>query len=229
MSTSEQSWYVKTESTSEGPLPLAELKQRARSGHLVGSAQLSSNANGPWANASTLEELELEWVVLPEGKAPLAPCHVLSLRHGVEHGDVEPFWDIQHVPTGDTYEVVDALCSALLTQNRILETRLEAMTPLGEGSGEDPVVEDAVENLLRSLELKSQILEDLRRKLERVEEERDQERRHREEDNRQSGVRLEELTTHLSEMDEAISDLTRKYRDLNDRFIRMRSQIPASS
>lgn len=229
MKNDELSWYLQQEESSEGPLAFLELKQRAFAGQILGTTKVSNGVGGPWADASTIEELELNWVILPEGQPPMAPCHVLALRGWVEHGDVEPFWDIQHTPSGDTYEVVDALCSALLTQNRILETRLEALSPLGEGSGEEVEVEDAVENLLRSLELKSQLLEDLRRKLLRVEEERDQERRHREEDNKQSGMRFEELTTHLEEMDGAMSDLTRKYRELNDRFIRHRQESSSAS
>lgn len=220
--------YLQTDTGPEGPYSLADLKKRACHGVLVGTSLLSESAEGPWEPASGMPELELEWVVVPENGTPFPPCHALALRDWVQSGEVQPYWTIQHLPTGESYDVVDTLCSALLTQNKVLEVQVQAFAPALEAHKEQGVeIGDAVENLLRSLEIKSELLADAKQKIAILESERDIERVRREEEVKQSTERMEELTTHLNEMDEAMSALTQKYRDLNDRFIQMRNQASA--
>lgn len=227
MSENETTWFLQTSSTPRGPFSLQELIRLACSGEILGSSMISPTGNDPWQPATELPQLELEWSVTPETGDPLPPCHILALRKWVETEKVEPFWDITHLASGETYDVVGALCSALLEQNKVLETRLEA---LGPGSAavevEDTAVGDAVDNLFRSLELKTALLSDARRKLAAVTEERDRERDSHQEERNTLRSRMEDLEVHLEEMDEAMVSITRKYRDLNDRLIQLRSAAP---
>ncbi|MGA0369599.1 MAG: hypothetical protein ACO3N7_09135 [Kiritimatiellia bacterium] len=121
-------WYVKSGEQVLGPFSPAELIQQACMGKILGDSELSASATGPWLKAEALESLELEWQVTPEGEPPLPCCHVMALRSWVESERVQPYWDILHLPSGEVYNVVDALCSALLAQNRILEERLSGQT-----------------------------------------------------------------------------------------------------
>lgn len=126
MNTETQSqWYIQSNSDNRGPFSLTELMQQACTGKLNGNTLVSmDNEEGPWMKAETLEALELEWQVQPEEGPPLPRCHALALREGVENESIQPYWTILHVPSGETYDVVDALCSALLTQNRLLEAHI---------------------------------------------------------------------------------------------------------
>ncbi|MDF3131181.1 hypothetical protein P0Y35_18370 [Kiritimatiellaeota bacterium B1221] len=117
-------WYVKAEDGALGPFSPQELIQQACMGQIVGTDELSAKTEGPWLTAESLEALELDWQVKPEEGDPLPRCHVLALRNWVEEEKVQPYWDITHLPSGEVYDVVDALCSALLAQNHLLEERL---------------------------------------------------------------------------------------------------------
>ncbi len=111
----------------EGPYPLDTLRHRAILNRLNGDHQLATSREGPWIAADKLTDLELDWRVVDEegGSRPL--CHILALRSQVESGEVQPFWEIFHAPSGEDYQVVDALCSALLSQNRVLESKLQQL------------------------------------------------------------------------------------------------------
>lgn len=118
-------WFIESASGIRGPFSLLELMQQACIGKLNGNTLVSmDNEDGPWMKAETLEALELEWQVQPEEGSPLPRCHALALREGVENESIQPYWTILHLPSGETYDVVDALCSALLTQNRLLEEHI---------------------------------------------------------------------------------------------------------
>lgn len=224
MSSTPTTWYIQTQGEPEGPVSLAELKRLACRGVILGDALLSSTGAEPWQPAAAIQELELEWSVQPEQGDPPPACHALALRGWVESGEVQPYWSILHLPSGEMYNVVDTLCSALLTQNKILETRLEAIGPAANlDSSQEGDLGDAIDNLLRSLELKSELLADAYRKIDILQAEREHERGTRETEVKQYEKRLEELTTHLEEMDSAMAALTRNYRDLNDKWLRLRS------
>lgn len=120
-----------------GPVHLPTLKHRAALGEIDGATGIANAQNGPWTPADRLHDLELDWQVQDENGQPLPSCHVLALRAKVENEDVQPFWEIIHLPTGEDYQVVDALCSALLEQNRRLETRLLSL----EDAAPDPLPE----------------------------------------------------------------------------------------
>ena len=134
-------WYVKNDSGVLGPFHAQDLLQQACIGALVGEDELSANPKGPWLKAETLASLEMDWQVRPENADPLPRCHVLALRNWVEEEVVQPYWDILHLPTGERYDVVDALCSALLAQNHALEDRMTLLS----GKSENTVAESNVE------------------------------------------------------------------------------------
>jgi len=230
MADTPDTWHLLTEDGSTEPHSLEDLKRLACVGTLTGDAALSATGDAPWTLAAQIPQLELEWVVRPEAGDPLPPCHVMALRDWVEHGSVQPFWEIDHLPSGERYDVVDALCSALLAQNRVLEVRLGALGPSAdpEGSAEDGAVTDAVERLLSSLELKSRLLAEAHRRIATLEEERDRVRESHEEAMRSSERLRRELTDQVDELDEALLHLTRRYRDLNDRLIQTRNQSAAA-
>lgn len=121
-------WYVKSGERALGPFQAQELLQQASRGELIGDNELSANPNGPWLRADSLAALEMDWQVCPENADPPPRCHVLALRNWVEEEKVQPYWDILHLPTGERYDVVDALCSALLAQNHVLEDRLSLLS-----------------------------------------------------------------------------------------------------
>jgi|GEM_PF-1308775 len=121
-------WYVKSNESIHGPFSPQELIQQSCTGILVGDSELAANQEGPWLKAENLETLEMEWQVQPEGADPLPRCHALALRNWVEDEKVQPFWDILHIPSGETYDVVDALCSVLLAQNHLLEDRISTLS-----------------------------------------------------------------------------------------------------
>ena len=110
-----------------GPVHLSTLKHRAALGEVDGATAVATSAEGPWTPALRLHDLELDWRIEDEAGHALPECHVLALRAKVDSGEVQPFWEAVHIPTGEDYQVVDALCSALLEQNRLLESRLRSM------------------------------------------------------------------------------------------------------
>lgn len=136
-------WYLKTDGAPRGPVSLDTLIHWAATGGLDGASELAHDPGGPWASATEAEELELDWQVRDEQGNLLPPCHILALRSRVENDRVQPYWDIVHLPSGEVYDVVDALCSALLAQNHILEEKLaglkaaEQTAPLPEGTNQD--------------------------------------------------------------------------------------------
>ncbi|WFB35603.1 hypothetical protein P3T73_15740 [Kiritimatiellota bacterium B12222] len=135
-------WYLKSEDGSQGPFHPEDLIQMACVGSLLGDNEVSANAEGPWLKAEALSALELDWQVHPEEGDPLPRCHVMALRNWVENETIQPYWDVIHIPTGENYDVVDALCSALLAQNHLLEERIVSL--LNENDDEiSPVAEDA--------------------------------------------------------------------------------------
>lgn len=121
-------WYVKSNNDVFGPFRPQELMQQACNGILVGDSLISADSEGPWLKAESLQTLEMEWQVTPEGQDPMPRCHIMALRSWVEDEKVQPFWDILHIPTGEKYDVVDALCSALLSQNHLLEDHIANLT-----------------------------------------------------------------------------------------------------
>ncbi len=123
---SHSEWYIKSDDDALGPFSPQELIQQACIGKIVGSDELSAKPGGPWLKAESLDALELHWQISPEEGEPLPCCHVMALRNWVEDEKVQPYWDITHLPSGEVYDVVDALCSALLAQNHLLEDRLTA-------------------------------------------------------------------------------------------------------
>ncbi len=134
MSTSDSKWYLQSEQGVEGPYQLHELQAMAAVSALHGDSQLGLSEEGPWGGAGQVSELELNWRLFDTEGQRLPACHILSLRAGVEAESLNPFQEIEFVQTGERYQLVDALCSALLIQNRVLEQRLAA--PLPEDSPE---------------------------------------------------------------------------------------------
>jgi hypothetical protein len=129
METEKQSyWFVQSASGTLGPYSVGELTQQACTGKLNGNHKISMDEEGPWMNADTLEVLEMDWQVQPDEGPPLPRCHALALRESVENKSIQPYWKIVHAPSGEDYDVVAALCSALLTQNRLLEDHILVMT-----------------------------------------------------------------------------------------------------
>lgn len=129
MTHQEKIWFARVEDKVFGPVALHTLQHWAATGGITASVEITRESKGkdptgPWQPAGDLSDLSLEWQVQdPDGNAYDA-CHVLALREEVLEGRVQPFWDIIHLPTGERYQVVDALCSALLEQNQILEVKM---------------------------------------------------------------------------------------------------------
>ncbi len=310
-------WFVLIDGERHGPLSLHVLQSWAATGALNGEADVSETPEGPWRSASSLPELELDWQVIDASGNTYYPCHILALRGEVEDGSVDPFWQVRNLATDETYQVVDALCSALLIQTRLLEEKLAALR-----SGESPIVpgeetpaiqllrehdlfeRDATKwkrlydgeverNQSREIELQQQIEElrgwqrkaterikalerrrtqleeivlsprkdaaalsgdpdlknaygELKVQMDRLLESLDLRTRQCEEARAQShdlDLRLrkereevalqrerelasqEETLRHLSRLEQAHGDLTRSYRNLNDKMVRLRSQI----
>jgi predicted nucleic acid-binding Zn-ribbon protein len=131
MSESTPTYYLRFSESEEpaGPAHLSTLKHRAALGEIDGTTLIAKSAEGPWATADHLKALELDWKIEDKDGNAFPVCHVLALRGKVERGEVQPFWEIFHLPSGEDYQVVDALCSALLEQNRLLEARLQGDLP----------------------------------------------------------------------------------------------------
>lgn len=143
MSDATPTYFLRDEGddTPRGPVHLSTLQHRAALGEIDGDTPIAKSADGPWAPARQLRGLELDWQVQEEEGNKLPPCHVLALRGKVERGEVQPFWEVFHLPTGEDYQVVDALCSALLEQNRRLEDRLRN-TAAPEPEADSNAIED---------------------------------------------------------------------------------------
>jgi len=125
MSTASTTYYLQTPEGIQGPVHLDTLRHRAAINELNGDSQIATSEEGPWIAAGKLTELELEWRVKDDEGQDRPLCHILALRSQVESGEVQPFWEIFHDPSGEDYQVVDALCSALLAQNRVLEAKIQ--------------------------------------------------------------------------------------------------------
>lgn len=137
MPDSSPTYFLKSTDGIQGPVHVETLRHRAMIGDLNGDTLIASSEEGPWIAASKLSELELDWRVQDEEGRDRPLTHILALRGQVESGDVQPFWDIIHEPSGEDYQVVDALCSALLAQNKVLESKvlennLQSPTPSSE-------------------------------------------------------------------------------------------------
>lgn len=124
MSDPQKEWFVRLEDKTYGPVSFSTLHHWAAQGNLNAAAQLSPSREGPWSPAGDLQGLELDWQLEDEEGAKYHACHILALREEVAQGNIQPFWTVHHLPTGESYPLVDALCSALLEQNRILEEQL---------------------------------------------------------------------------------------------------------
>jgi len=122
-----QTWFVLQENRTYGPANLHTLQHWAARGNLSAEAKIGPAAEGPWTPARDLTELELDWQVIDDAGASYHPCHILALRGEVESGNIQPFWKVKHLPSGEEYTLVDALCSALLDQNRILEHQVAGL------------------------------------------------------------------------------------------------------
>jgi hypothetical protein len=322
MSDPSSTYYFKNDGLVQGPVHLETLRHRAAMGEVDGHTLISRSEDEPGVSADQLQELELEWQIKDEAGNTWPVCHILALRSKVESEEIQPFWDVIHLPTGEDYQVVDALCSALLAQNKVLEDKLrkaglpqdQPLLPEAEDDADprelrmrrDQAQRDATKwkrlyddeisrNKAREQELLEQIeelrswqrkaseriksLERRRTQLEELmlktpsqdgNEDRDLDRAYRElqlqmehlidsvhlranqlederEQNRELSLTLtkerhehvslleekESLQTEtleqLSKLEQAHTDLIRSYRDLNDRYIRMRNQTQSGT
>ncbi|MCC5843153.1 MAG: hypothetical protein JJU05_02750 [Verrucomicrobia bacterium] len=325
-------WYARIDDEQFGPVALTTLQHWASTGSLHGGCVVATSQDGPWQSAAEIPALQMEWQIIhPEGD-PYELCHILSLRTEMESGEVEPDWEVVHVPTGESYPAVNALCSALISQNHILEKQLVdnfvrirdletvgAAKPATEeaetsapaenwsehmrerdqfareaskwkqlyeeaqqtmearetaweaerdelkewgrksteriralerrrnqleemqnlvseraASGEDPDLRQAyqelrlqLDHLMESLDLRNRQLESVQIRLSESEEELRLERSRRVEERGREQALREEALTQLNRIEEAHRDLTRSYRDLNERMIRLRNQMEA--
>lgn len=323
-------WYALIDGQHYGPVALTTLQHWASTGSLHGGHQIAPTPDGPWQPAAELPPLQLDWQILHPDGDPYELCHILSLRNEMESGDVQPDWDVLHVPTGESYPAAHALCSALIAQNHILEKQLvenfvrirdletvgtapapepepdtpardwgehmkerdqfareaakwkqlyeeslatlearetaweaerEELKAWGRKSderiralerrrtqledmqnavstrtpdGSDPDLRQAyhelrlqLDHLMESLDLRNRQLENVNIRLAQSEEELRLERERRTEERQREQTLREEALSQLNRMEEAHRDLTRSYRDLNDRMIRLRNQINA--
>lgn len=325
-------WYARIDEEQFGPVALTTLQHWASTGSLHGGSEIATSPDGPWQSAAELPELQMEWQILhPEGD-PYELCHILALRTEMESGEVEPNWEVVHVPTGESYPAVNALCSALISQNHILEKQLVenfvrirdletvgAAKPATEeaetsapsenwseqmkerdqfareaakwkqlyeetretmeareiaweaerdelkewgrksaeriralerrrsqleemqsvvssrtATGGDPDLREAyqelrlqLDHLMESLDLRNRQLESVQIRLTESEEELRLERSRRTEEREREQALREEALAQLNRIEEAHRDLTRSYRDLNERMIRLRNQMEA--
>ena len=117
-------WWVRTEEGTFGPIAFTTLQRWAAIGSVVADTPVAEMADGPWWDADTLSELELNWGVITAEGDMLTPCHILALREEVAQGNFDPDAEVEYVPTGQHFNIVDTLCSALVEQNRILESTI---------------------------------------------------------------------------------------------------------
>lgn len=326
-------WYARINNEQFGPVALSSLQHWASTGSLHGGCEVANSPDGPWQPATGVSSLQLDWQIQhPEGIV-YERCHILSLLTEMESGEVQPDWEVVHVPTGESYPAVHALCSALISQNHILEkqvvenfvrirnletlgsspspdgdepvdtlpeeswseqmrerdqfareaakwkqlhdeaqetleareeaweaeredlkdwarksteriralerrrNQLEEMQKLaGERAalGGDPDLRQAyqelrlqLDHLMESLDLRNSQLESIQIRLAETEEDLRMERTRRAEEREREKSLREEALSHLNRMEEAHRDLTRSYRDLNERMIRLRNQMEA--
>jgi hypothetical protein len=325
-------WYARIADEQFGPVALTTLQHWASTGSLHGGCEVAPSPDGPWQSAAEVPALQMEWQIIHPQGDPYELCHILSLRTEMESGEVEPDWEVVHLPTGERHPAVNALCSALIAQNHILEKQLVAdfvrirdletvgtATQATEGvetsapaenwsehmrerdqfareaakwrqlydeaqetmtaretaweaerdelkewgrksteriralerrrnqleemqnlvsaraaSGEDPDLRQAyqelrlqLDHLMESLDLRNRQLESVQIRLSESEEELKLERSRRTEEREREQALREEALTQLNRIEEAHRDLTRAYRDLNERMIRLRNQMEA--
>lgn len=308
-------FFARAEDKTHGPVELATLQHWAASGGITAWTEVGPSAEGPWTPAAEMDALEMHWQVTDEDGEKFHPCHVLALRGEVESGNIQPYWDVVHLPTGETWQVVDALCSALLEHNKMLEQRLaryavptpgetggdgdwtslmreldqqkqasekwkrlyedelernqtrekelqdqteelrawqrkaaeriktlerrrtqleqvNALPEAEETRGEDRDLRGAYQELrmqmdhfVQSLELRNQQLEASREALRTVEDTLRAERRQRADERETERAQRTETEALLTRLEQAHIDLTRSYRELNERMIRMRNEM----
>jgi hypothetical protein len=122
---SPEEWYAKVQDHVYGPIPFGTLQHWAAQGSITAEAMVSKTAEGPWLPAGELDGLDLHWQLMQPDGQPYFPCHILALRQEMAEGHIGLDWQVIYLPTGEAFQLVDAMCSALLDQNRILEQRLE--------------------------------------------------------------------------------------------------------
>ncbi len=121
----QEEWFARVQDQVYGPVPFGTLQHWAAQGSITAEAVVGRSAEGPWLPAGDLDGLDLHWQLLhPEGE-PFFPCHILALRQEMAEGRIGLDWRVTYLPTGEAFQLVDAMCSALLDQNRILEERLD--------------------------------------------------------------------------------------------------------
>jgi len=118
-------WYARAQERTYGPIPFSTLQHWAALGGITAEAVLARTAEGPWSPAGDMEELDLHWQLRNPAGEVFYACHILALRDELRDGNVGADWKVTHLPSGEQFPLVDAMCSALLDQNRILEQRLE--------------------------------------------------------------------------------------------------------
>lgn len=332
-SSASASWYTRIDGELFGPVQLTTLQHWASKGSLHGGCDVGTSSEGPWQSAAGIPALQMEWQIIPPNGDEYELCHILSLRAEMENGDMGADWEVLHVPSGERFPAAQALCSALIAQNHILEKQLvqnfarireletpghdqattelaetsepsqhwgehmkerdqfardaakwkrlyeeaqetlqsretawesekedlkawgrqsaerirslerrrnqleEMQTLVGEraASGGDPDLRQAyqelrlqLDHLMESLDLRNRQLESIQIRLSETEEELALERSRRTEEREREKILREEAVAQLSRMEEAHRDLTRSYRDLNERMIRLRNQMEAS-
>jgi len=246
------SWFVrKSNGATFGPVEAETLRHWAMDGRIGPDDELSENQQ-TWSPAPELDLLGMDWLVEFEDGSEFGPVHLLALRESVESARTPASAVVRHRHTGEECMLAEKLLPAILDLTREqegkladLREQLHAGGPPGTGASAHPppaasprnglepaqALIESHEQLSRNYELMLQQLQQKTEEIRALAADHEQQEKHWQDRLRHLEQQVEKehrdgakTRERLAEIEQAYFNLVKAYREMNDRFIRLRHQ-----
>lgn len=233
------SWRLRKPSQAiYGPVELPELCRWAAEGRILPDDEVCEN-DGAWKLSVEVAELELNWLLPRKDGQAKGPLHILAYAELLQRRILRGDEVITHRATGDKCTVAQAVAPELIRRAEALAAALDAQpqTPPVQPEKDDATgLEKTVQDLTRRYE----------RLLARTREQEDELRTLKHALANTQSTSTEQLAAataarqkaeketaeylkQLTDLKALHEELTRNFRDLNDRYIRLRDQTPGAA
>lgn len=209
-------WYLKKpDGAVFGPADLETLRAWAADGRVQPGDKLSSD-RASWQPAHEVSDLEMRWRVELATGDLFGPIHLLALRDLVADGSVRPLAALTNLETGVSRPVSEELLPAVIELNRLLMESLSGKTARHAADAEDAhrwrrLYEEEVAHTQARIAEREK---DLASRLQQAEAGAERER-----------AAAEEARKRQLGAEEAYRDILKQFRELNDKFIRLRQEL----
>jgi len=228
------SWFLrKADGAVFGPVELSELRLWSVDGRIDPRDEISEDER-TWVPAANLAELALNWFI-PDGPAMLGPYHAMTIAELVAQGQIPPSHPVRRRDNGERTTAAVAVVVPLYEEIMGLKAALAAA-----GSGTAPEALAAAEARLRELEAhraaepvarqmelllaEAREAEDQRRS---VEQECTERVRLADQGAERNAREAKGLRDKLDDANRRHIELLAAYRELNDKYIRLRDHNEA--